>query len=101
MESFTVKAISIIKSIPEGRVMSYGQIAAAAGAPRGARQVARILHSMSGKYDLPWHRVVSRNGELSIKDQSALEWQLKLLADEGIEIEEGPCIAIEKYRYSF
>lgn len=45
--TFTERAVAIIKQIPEGKVMTYGQIAGLAGSPRGARQVVRILHSMS------------------------------------------------------
>ena len=59
MNPFTERVINIIKSIPIGKVMSYGQIAKVAGSPRGARQVVRILHSMSEKHKLPWHRVIN------------------------------------------
>ena len=45
--TFTERAVAIIKQIPEGKVMTYGQIAGLAGSPQGARQVVRILHSMS------------------------------------------------------
>ena len=41
MNLFTKRSISIIQGIPAGRVMTYGQVAAAAGSPRGARQVVR------------------------------------------------------------
>ncbi|QHK04677.1 DNA base-flipping protein [Bacillus velezensis] len=51
--TFTERAVAIIKQIPEGKVMTYGQIADLAGSPRGARQVVRILHSMSKKHRLP------------------------------------------------
>ena len=47
MQPFTQRVIELIQAIPPGYVMSYGQVAAAAGNPRGARQVVRILHAMS------------------------------------------------------
>ena len=47
MNPFTKRTIDIIQSIPEGRIMTYGQIASLAGNSRGARQVVRVLHSMS------------------------------------------------------
>ncbi|MDP4172315.1 MAG: MGMT family protein, partial [Bacillota bacterium] len=59
MERFTERAMEIIKQIPAGKVMTYGQVARVAGSPRAARQVVRILHSMSEKYSLPWHRVLN------------------------------------------
>jgi len=79
---FTAQVIAIIRTIPPGKVMTYGQIAALAGSPRGARQVARILHSMSKKYRLPWHRVISSKGEISLKDDE----QKMFLQMEGVEV---------------
>ncbi|MGB8461220.1 MAG: MGMT family protein, partial [Priestia megaterium] len=49
--SFTERAVALIKQIPSGKVMTYGQIAHLAGSPRGARQVVRVLHSMSKKHN--------------------------------------------------
>jgi len=81
MEEFTKRVIDIIKTIPEGKVMTYGQIANIAGKPRGARQVSWILHSMSKKYHLPWHRVINSKGEISLRGSE----QEELLALEGVE----------------
>ncbi|MEG0679702.1 MAG: MGMT family protein [Carnobacterium sp.] len=63
MEPFTKRAIAIMKSIPSGKVMTYGQVAESAGNKKGARQVVRILHSMSKKYEIPWHRIINSKGE--------------------------------------
>lgn len=57
----------IIRRIPEGKVATYGQIAALAGNHRAARQVAWILHSSSKKENLPWHRVVNSQEGISLK----------------------------------
>jgi len=84
MKPFTEKVISIIEGIPAGKVMSYGQIARHAGSPRGARQVVRILHTMSEKYDLPWHRVVNAKGEIAIKDEEGSFEQKQRLEGEGV-----------------
>lgn len=74
MQPFTKNVIDIIGAIPPGRVMSYGQVATAAGNRRAARQVVRVLHTMSQKYNLPWHRVINAKGEISFtaKDQRFL-----------------------------
>ncbi|KQL53050.1 hypothetical protein AN964_05680 [Heyndrickxia shackletonii] len=82
MSPFTAKVIGIIRTIPPGKVMTYGQIASLAGSPRGARQVARILHSMSKKHKLPWHRVISSKGEISLKDDE----QKMALQFEGVKV---------------
>lgn len=83
MTPFTEEVLKIIKSIPEGKVKTYGQIAREAGSPRGARQVVRILSSMSDKYNLPWHRVINSKGEIGLKEpQRSL--QANLLEAEGV-----------------
>ncbi|MBH0230424.1 MGMT family protein [Halobacillus yeomjeoni] len=84
MKPFTQKTIQVIQSIPEGKVMTYGQIAREAGSPRAARQVVRILHTMSQKYNLPWHRVVNAQGEIAIKDEAIADIQRMELLNENV-----------------
>jgi methylated-DNA-protein-cysteine methyltransferase related protein len=96
---FTEKVISIIQSIPEGKVMTYGQIAGLAGSPRAARQVVRILHSMSKKYQLPWHRVINAKGQVGIKDEATYNEQILSLEAEGIEVGFHDQIDLEKYQW--
>ncbi|EFM08624.1 Methylated-DNA-(protein)-cysteine S-methyltransferase DNA binding [Paenibacillus curdlanolyticus YK9] len=98
MEPFTLRVIEIIKGIPAGRVMTYGQIAASAGSPRAARQVVRLLHSLSMKHGLPWHRVVNAKGEIAIQDVEGRDTQLFLLEQEGIVCAFGR-IDLDKFRY--
>ncbi|MCK5835865.1 MAG: MGMT family protein [Desulfobacula sp.] len=83
-ETFMERATKVILSIPRGKVMSYGLVAAYAGNPRAARQVARLLHSSSKKKHLPWHRVVNRNGKISLKRFQGYEFQRQLLKKEGV-----------------
>ncbi|OCA82299.1 DNA methyltransferase [Bacillus sp. FJAT-27225] len=85
MKPFTQRVLTIIKEIPKGSVMTYGQVAGLAGSPRAARQVVRILHSMSEKYQLPWHRVVNGKGEIAIRDNETKTMQRKLLEEEGVQ----------------
>jgi methylated-DNA-protein-cysteine methyltransferase-like protein len=81
---FTIMVRDIIKNIPHGKVSTYGIIAAHANNRCGARQVARILHSSSDKYDLPWHRVVNREAKISLKPGLGYELQRDLLEIEGV-----------------
>jgi methylated-DNA-protein-cysteine methyltransferase related protein len=99
MESFTIRAIKIIQDIPSGKVMTYGQIARLAGSPRGARQVVRILHSMSQKHNLPWHRVINAKGEIAIKDEESFLVQKMTLENEGINFINKNTISLEKYQH--
>ena len=86
MHTFTQNVLKIIKLIPEGKVMTYGQIARLAGNPRAARQVSRLLHSMSQKHELPWHRVINAQGKIAIQNEEAAENQRMALEDEGIPV---------------
>ncbi|MEN1968120.1 MGMT family protein [Lentibacillus sp. N15] len=99
MQQFTINVIEIIQTIPEGRVMTYGQIATSAGSPRGARQVARILHSMSKKYHLPWHRVVNAQGMISIKDEELHQVQKLSLESEGVVVNKHGKINLQHYQH--
>ncbi|MBB6676349.1 MGMT family protein [Cohnella lubricantis] len=96
---FTRRAVAIIRSIPEGSVMTYGQVAACAGSPRGARQVVRILHSLSQKEQLPWHRVVNAKGEIALQDSEARYMQEHYLREEGVEIDRQGRLDLACYRY--
>lgn len=99
MQPFTERVITIIKAIPEGKVMTYGQIAREAGSPRAARQVVRALHSMSKKHLLPWHRVINTKGQIAIQDDESYHEQLFSLESEGVEVGLNGVIDLEKYQY--
>ncbi len=96
---FTRAVVQTIREIPSGRIMSYGQVAAAAGSPRAARQVVRILHSMSRKYGLPWHRVVNIRGEIALDENGGGSEQQERLRAEGVEFGLGGRIDLERYRH--
>jgi len=99
IEKFTLDVIHIIKSIPKGKVMTYGQIAFIAGNPFGARQVARILHSMSQKEQLPWHRVINAQGKISLGGEMGII-QKSRLVDEDI-IFKNDRINLRKFQYHY
>jgi methylated-DNA-protein-cysteine methyltransferase-like protein len=60
---FAQDVYALVAQIPRGRVMTYGQIAAVCGSPRSARIVGQVAHW--GPPELPWQRVVNRNGGLA------------------------------------
>ena len=95
--AFTRKALNIIRNIPEGKVLTYGRAAALAGKPRGARQISRLLHSMSNKHDLPWHRIVNSKGKISLKQSHGYELQKALLESEGIKFSKSDTIDLKLY----
>ncbi len=71
----------VIARIPKGKVATYGSVAAAAGHPGAARQVAWALHNDSRA--LPWHRVLGAGGHIRLPGQSGLEQRLRL-EQEGV-----------------
>lgn len=95
MNPFTKRVIQIIQTIPTGYVMTYGQVAAAAGNPRSARQVVRILHAMSKKHDLPWHRIINAKGEISFTENHQREY----LEAEGIEFGLSGKVDLNRFRW--
>jgi methylated-DNA-protein-cysteine methyltransferase-like protein len=92
--------IHIIKNIPKGKVLTYGFIAKLAGNPRAARQVSWVLHSSSKKHHLPWHRVISSNGSLSMKSIEDKQYQKKLLELEEIKFLDNFKINLKKYLWN-
>ena len=84
LQPFTAEVVRILKEIPPGRVVTYGQVARLAGSPRAARQVVRILHTMSEKHQLPWHRVVNAKGEIAVPDDESRAIQRMLLESEDV-----------------
>lgn len=80
---FKDKVQKIVASIPEGQVMSYGDIAALAGSPRAARQVGQIAHY--GDPDLPWQRVVKKGGYMAGGFPGGMGAQQAMLEAEGLK----------------
>jgi methylated-DNA-protein-cysteine methyltransferase-like protein len=83
----TLRILDTIRAVPRGRVASYGQIAMIAGHPLGgggARDVVRILVSMSEKENLPWWRIVRKDGAIALSPGNGAELQRTLLLQEGV-----------------
>lgn len=99
LESFTIRAKRLIKRVPKGKVATYGQVAALAGSPLGARQVVRILHSSSRKDKLPWHRIINGSGKISLLPGQGYEEQKALLLGEGVVFDKTDCIDLDRFQW--
>ena len=86
MTDSTRRIIDTVLAIPKGKVSSYRDIAAKAGLPNGARQVVRVLHAMSEKHMLPWHRIIRADGFIALKQYQGGDLQTRLLCSEGIAV---------------
>jgi methylated-DNA-protein-cysteine methyltransferase-like protein len=67
-----------IRSIPRGKVSTYGAVARAAGCPGAARQTAAVLRRGFG---LPWQRILGAGGQIKLTGDSAIEQRLRLEAE--------------------
>lgn len=97
MNPFTLAVIDNISKIPKGRISTYGRIAELSGNPRAARQVSRILSTMSDRYKLPWYRVINSQGRISLKPGMGYDEQRRLLEDEGVEFDLQGNVDLKKY----
>lgn len=91
------QVLAILGSVPEGAVVSYGQVAEMGGLGRGARQVGRILNSLSGGTQIPWHRVVNASGYISVSEPGRTR-QISQLGQENIPVIGGR-VDMKKYRW--
>jgi len=85
----------IIRSVPKGKVSTYGKVAAAAGYPLYHRAVAQLLHK---DISLPWQRIVGAGGEIKLRGDAAVEQRLRL-AMEGVKFR-GKRVNMELYEHT-
>ena len=91
---------AIVRQIPEGRVATYGQVAALAGLPGRARQVGYALHSLKDGSELPWQRVINSRGEVSARSTPGWDGlQRTLLEEEGVELDDRNRVDLERFRW--
>lgn len=93
--SFRQRVEEVVAQIPEGRVMTYGQLAILCGNPRAARIVGGIAHF--GNPELPWQRVVNKSGGLAAGYPGGKIGHKKALEKEGIVFDKATNLDIEKY----
>lgn len=86
--SILQRVYDLVRQIPAGRVMSYGQVGDTVVPPLSARVVGRIMYHASE--DVPWWRVVGKDGDLLIikRDPQMARLQRHLLAQEGVVFHE-------------
>ena len=99
--NFFDRVYQVVKRIPEGKVATYGQIAALAGSPRAARQVGYALHVNPEPFVIPCHRVVNRFGGLAPAFAfGGMEIQKAILQQEGVDVSELGYVDLNKYLWN-
>ena len=94
--NMTKSIAATIRQIPRGRIATYGAVAKAAGYPRCARHVAKVLQQVRG---LPWQRVLGSGGRISLPGELGLE-QRFLLESEGV-LFRGKRADLKKHGHAF
>jgi methylated-DNA-protein-cysteine methyltransferase-like protein len=91
---FRERVEALVARIPRGRVMTYGQLAALCGQPRAARIVGGIAHF--GNPDLPWQRVVNKQGGLASGYPGGRSGHRQVLEAEGVVVNDGNGVDVER-----
>lgn len=87
--------LSVVSEIPEGRVASYGQIAALIGREKNARLVGKVLSQADLYGDYPCHRVVNHAG----RPAPGFRDQRMLLEQEGIVFKANGCVDMKHFQW--
>lgn len=100
MPGFYEAVYTIVREIPRGRVMSYGQIATLLGAPRAARAVGYAMRASGRQEDVPWQRVINARGGISARNEvERPHLQRMLLESEGVVFGIDECCDLKRYRW--
>jgi methylated-DNA-protein-cysteine methyltransferase-like protein len=88
--------------VPHGRVVTYGQVAAILGQPRGARAVGMALGALGRTAEIdavPWHRVINAAGRCSHRDGFWAALQRELLEAEGVAFDRRGHVDLRRVRW--
>jgi len=96
--NFRQRVEVLVAQIPKGRVMTYGQLAALCGNARAARIVGGIAHF--GDPDLPWQRVVNKQGGLAAGYPGGRRGHREVLESEGYEVSEDYKVDVQSLLWS-
>lgn len=83
--TFTEKVYAVVRKIPKGKVMTYGEVAKKVSSPNSARAVGTVL---SKNYDpkIPCHRVIRSDGKIGNYNRGGMAEKLKILKKEGVNL---------------
>ena len=92
---FVEAVYDIVRQIPTGRVLTYGQVATLAGCPHHARQVGFWLSRVPEDMHLPCHRVVNSAGRLS----PVFPEQRERLVQDGVLFKSNGCVDMNRCQW--
>lgn len=83
MESFREKVLKVVVNIPEGRIMTYKEVAEQAGNEKASRAVGTIMANNNDK-NIPCHRVVKSDGSIGMYNGLRGKSKEEILKKEGV-----------------
>lgn len=95
--TFQQEVYSIVAAIPQGKVLTYGQIAYLVGKPQCSRMVGHAMHNVPAELHLPSHRVVNSQGRTA----PFWEEQRPLLEAEGVMFRSNGCVDMKRFQWEF
>lgn len=97
--AFPDRVLAVVKKIPRGRVLTYGQVATLVGVPRGARVVGGVLFRLGPGSPLPWQRVINAQGKLSTYRIGMGHEQKRLLEAEGLHFNREEAVDLKRHQW--
>jgi methylated-DNA-protein-cysteine methyltransferase-like protein len=92
------RAYELVKRIPGGRVVTYGQLARWLRLRGGARAAGHAMAACPSRQGVPWHRVVGADGFLRIREP-LVSLQRRLLESEGVRVVGGR-VDLERHQWT-
>ena len=97
---FRERVWAVVRSVPPGKVVTYGQVAALLGAPRAARAVGTVLYNTPSSAEVPCQRVVNRWGRLAPPyGTGGMEQHKVELEAEGVEVRQDYTVDLAQYQW--
>lgn len=107
-KAYEAQVYQIVRMIPSGRVMTYGQIAALIAPPPGVDPIQ--YHKLAPRWvgtamahcpdEVPWQRVINSQGKVSERPGMGMMVQRKLLEQEGVVFDERERVDLKRYQWS-
>lgn len=97
---FYARVYALVRQVPPGKVVTYGQVAALVGQPRAARAVGYALRFLPADADVPWHRVLNHRGQISPRTPAESPLLQRLLLEaEGVVFDTEGRVDLAVYRW--
>ncbi len=98
--NFYQRVWAFVEGVPQGRVVTYGQVAVELGAPAAARAVGYALRALPQETDVPWWRVINAQGGISLRGRGmGADLQRELLEEEGVPFDANDTVDLRVYRW--